>query len=298
MQRIQSNYQCSKILRKGVIPLEAYNPKTLQELVINLGNLTPLSKILAGGTDLIINLKQTNTVDKLLYLGRIPQLKVIKITDDALEIGATATMSEIANSPVIPYGLNAIKQAAADMGSTQVRNSATIGGNIAGASPAADLLPVLFLLDAKAVILDANGNLYTRQVADLITGAGQTKLSYNEVITKFIIPLKKINYHTAFRKLGFRNKVTIARISAALGWSWDQNNTIGTISLYLGALSPIPIYCNAAEILIGTVADEQAVNSLSKELSGLIDQVIPNRSSRMYKAKAIYGLMQDLFISL
>lgn len=276
--------------------MEAYNPRNLAELRSALALLTMQSKILAGGTDLIIQLPKMNPVDRLLYICRVDELKSIQVSNNQVEIGAGVTMRELAQSTVIQETMPALAMAGAEMGSIQIRNHATVGGNIAGASPASDLMPVLFLLNASTLTLNPSGELISKNIAELVTGAGRTSLKYNEILFKIIIPIPDDKWFSAFFKLGFRKKVTIARINAALGWSVDSDGTITKASLFLGAIAPRPVNCECAQMLVGTKADESVITKIADELSARILANTPKEFDRDYKVKSVYGLLDDIGI--
>ena len=153
--------------------MRSYAPKTLAELPASLAALTPESKIVGGGTDFVIRLHSGAVKpDALCYLGHIPELKMIEKQGDTISVGAYCTMTQMEHDPIVREYLPALMDAAADVGSLQIRNNGTIGGNLGNASPAGDLIPVMYLYDAKVEIASPNG---TRIVPVAIRIPGQAR---------------------------------------------------------------------------------------------------------------------------
>lgn len=163
------------------------SPASMEELFACLGRMTPQSKIIGGGTDLIIKINSGRiTPDALLYMGNIPGLREIMKVDDCVEIGAMADMTTVAESGLIPPSLAAIAQAAGTVGSVQIRNNGTVAGNVATASPAGDMAPPLFLHNAQ-VLIASPGGIRREPISGVITGSEKTSL-------KLMRPLSKSSY--------------------------------------------------------------------------------------------------------
>ncbi|MCL2532403.1 MAG: FAD binding domain-containing protein [Oscillospiraceae bacterium] len=275
-----------------------YSPQTLPELFRALQALTPQSKIIAGGTDLVIKLHQGDVApDALLYLGALEQSRAISARPDGLEIGTMATMFSLAGNDLLTGPYAAIKHAAAGVGSVQIRNSATIGGNIANASPAADLTPVLWLLGADAVIASPAGKLRRQPVSEVVTGIGKHSLAHNEAIVRFVIPSPgSQTQRSAYLKLGSRKALTISRIGLAAACDLDEQGVVSRFELVAGAISPTPIHVEKAEkYLVGKKPCPDCAAHIGQLLSDLIWDVIPDRPNTPYKAAAAHGIAEDLF---
>lgn len=278
--------------------LQVYVPEDLGELSMILKLLTPKSKFLSGGTDLSIALQRgTVEPDQIVVLSRIKEFQYIKENTMVVEIGAGTTFSEIAKNQVINKYYPALAQAATDLGSVQIRNMASIGGNIANASPAGDSLPVLCMLDAKIEVAGPSGKSKEYSVDDLITGAGRTNLQFNEVILNIRIPVPKPYFRNAFIKLGNRTKVTTALINIALGVVFDENKKrINKANLVLGGIYekvlPVPeVEC----LLENKEINIDLLEAVSKKLSNLIEN--KHRASSLtweYKKQAVKGAVYDL----
>lgn len=277
--------------------MRSFAPKDMSELCRNLSEMTENGRIIAGGTDLVIRLNmEACTPDSLLYLGGVRELSRIETHAEYVEIGAMATMSDIARSDLLGGPFAALRDAAGDVGSTQIRNSATVGGNVANASAAGDMLPVLFLLGAEAEIACPGGGTRRLPMRELVTGPGRTSLAYNEAITAFRVPLLgEPSRVSAFRKLGFRKSVTISRIGLGISAVPDGSGAIERAEVIAGAISTTPLRVSEAEAaLAGARADEaHAIHAVGKALSDLIMKVTPEIFDRDYKVGAAYGIAED-----
>ncbi|MGL5904251.1 MAG: FAD binding domain-containing protein [Cetobacterium sp.] len=275
-----------------------YTPKNLEELYSSLKNMTSKSKIIGGGTDLGICLnKKIINPDILLYIGNIKESKEINLINNFLEIGSSVTHTEIENSELILKYFKCLAEASENVGSLQIRNNGTIGGNIGNASPAGDLIPVLYMLDALVTIVTSKKEIIDISIKDFILGPGKIKLNSNEVILKFKIPLKK-DYRSSFMKLGSRKKLTISRIGLSIGLVLE-NNIIKNGDIVVGAISLKPISLNKA---FNYLIDKNLTKDLEyikevvfKNLSETILEITPEKFDKNYKAYATKGIVDDIF---
>lgn len=268
----------------------------MAELHALLGQMTEQGKVIGGGSDLIIRMNMgLCEPDALLFPGRVPVLRQIRAEADFVEIGAAATMAELARSALLQGKLEAIAHAAADVGSTQIRNNATIGGNLANASPAGDLIPILFLLEARVVIASPEG-LRTLPVEEVVTGPSRTCLRHNEAIVAIRVPVPPSpGYRSAFCKLGFRKAVTISRIGLAVGLD-TADGIVRDARVVVGAISLTPLRLpRAEELLRGAAMDSLPSAAVGEALSDLILEVTPEMFDRDYKIRAARGIVEDVF---
>lgn len=273
-------------------------PNSLDELCESLNETTPRSKILAGGTDLIISLHEKKIdPDLIIDLSGVKELNYIKLENDLISIGATTTFTEINNNQMIQENIVCLAEAAGLVGSSQIRNRATIGGNIAYASPAGDSLPVLMMLGAKIGVMNRSGQVMEYFVDDLLEGARKTILNYNDVIVNIKIPVPKPGFQNGFIKLGTRSRVTIALINIALGIDFDdQAAKINEARIVLGAVNEKPLRVFEAEALLeNRTVDEDLLKAVSQKLSELIEKTHrPSSLTWGYKKEAVKGIFCDL----
>ena len=206
------------------------------------------AQLLAGGTDLVIGMKAlTETPQSVISLQKIPGLTgVTAETDGSISIGAMTKVREVELSADIQEHHTALAEGASEIGSIQIRNLATIGGNIAHASPAADTVAGLLVADAQVDIASANGER-TVPIDALFTGPGQTVLRSGEIITRFRLPSPASGSHYIKHKI--REVMDLAFIGVAAAVNLD-NGTITDARIGLAAVAPTPIRATEAENLL------------------------------------------------
>jgi xanthine dehydrogenase FAD-binding subunit len=275
-------------------------PNSLIELIETLKTANSSIKLIAGGTDLVIWMRENNFYNgTIIDLTAVSELNKIKEEDNFISIGAGVTFTEIHESKIIQTKLPALAEAAFSVGSTQIRNRATIGGNIANASPCADSVPVLMALNAKIKVIDSSGCYTSRNLDEIIKNAHINNLRCDEVITKIKIPIPKINTLMAFAKLGHRKRVAISKLNACLLIQKKDNNQIEHVSLYLGAIGGKAFKAELpGDCLLNKNLSSKLFEEFAELLTKQVDTAIPNRSSRHYKRHAIKGLAGDLFEKL
>ena len=274
--------------------MEVYNPLNLAELTACLPLFKPGAIISGGCTDLSVRYLKASLPGQLLNVSLVSELRKINTEAGYLRIGAAATFTEL-EEYAAPAGFEALKQMAAGVGSKQIRNAATVGGNIMNASPAGDLAPCLFLLGAGIEFMKPNGSVCCRSIEETVTGAGKTSLEYNEVLTAVKIPIPNTNgWHTAFLKLGFRKNVTAARINIAVSARAVGGNA-DEARFYMGAVAPVPVRIYEAEkILLENEWNAKTCDKLAAYLSDWLKRTVPAEFDRDYKAYAIKGAVYDL----
>lgn len=278
--------------------INSYTPKNREELFQALSLMTEKSKVVAGTTDFGIHLQKGNVqVDSFLYLGYMEETRNIVEEERYVEIGAYITHTELEKSPIIQKYFSAISDASADVGSLQIRNNGTIGGNIANASPAGDLLPVLFMLQAKIVIANKDGSIKEVDISDFILAPGRTLPQLGEVILKFKMEKRK-NFISAFFKLGSRKKLTISRIGCTMGIVLEKGR-VEEVDIYIGAISLKPVKFEGGEEFlkkkkIEELFLEETKETLVKLMSDLIFKVTPEKFDRNYKMWASKSVIYDM----
>lgn len=195
--------------------MNVLTPRTLEEALKGAAEY-PRYRLVAGGSDLIPALKRGGGIEGMIVLRNIDVLGRITIEPEQMRIGAAVSVSQLQESAMLCEWFPILNAAAAQFGSRQIRNVATVGGNIAHASPAADLVPALLVLDARIEIM-STASKRRCSLDELIRSPGTTALEEGEIITSIVIPRREWNTHY-YRKIGRRSALNISVASlAALG---------------------------------------------------------------------------------
>ena len=230
-----------------------HEPLTISEACGVMAELDEKARPLAGGTDLIVNMKKRVLApEHLVSLSRIAELRHIRVFDDEVRIGALTTADELAESEEIGKTLTALATGAGSLGSPLIRNLATIAGNLVTARPAADLPPPLMAYGAKIILRSASGKR-SIPVDDFFTGPGETVIKSNEILTEVVVPNPPPYSGAGYIKLGVRQALEISLVNVAAYFALDdKNGTIQDARIVLGAVAPAPIRASSAEtVLIG-----------------------------------------------
>ena len=242
-------------------------PGSMPEALRIFAELKRRAKVIAGGTDILVNMKKgVISPECLVSLRRIDILRVVDAKKSAVEIGSHVTVSELASSGTITRLLPALAAAAASLGSPLIRNRATIGGNIVTARPAADLPPALMVLGAK-VELKGKGKKRMVLLDEFFRGPGSTVMDDDEILTKIVIPGAPPFSGADYMKLGHRAALEIAIVAVASRITLDKpDGSIKDARVVLSAVAPKAIHAVCAErMLIG----ERPSNDLFAEAAKL-----------------------------
>lgn len=272
---------------------EYYCPDTVKDAVSLLGRIGN-GKILAGGTDLMVHRRESGEAPAAyLDITHIPRLRTIAMEQDKLWIGAAVTFAEIERSQPVQTCCALLGQAAASVGSPQIRSCGTIGGNIANASPAADSVPALTALCATAELEGPDG-VRCVPVEDLIIGMGKTIMKPGELLTGVYVPVLQPDARTAFDKIGRRKALAIARINGACVLRMREG-IIQEARLCIGAVMNQPRRCTAAEALLqGYRPDDELFRQAGEKVRQMILQYTGMRSSSAYKLPVVVDFTQNL----
>lgn len=227
-------------------PFNYLAPTRLDEA---LSLLTPQAVLLAGGTDLFLRMERRQTQpDTVVDLKRIPGMDGVEAVDGGIRIGALALMETLAASPLISDAYDALSQSARVVGSIQTRNRATVGGNLANASPAADTATPLMALGAAVEAADASG---TREIPvhELFMGPGRTALRESEILTAVRVPALPARAGSGFQRC-VRTAMDIAVVNCAAFVQLDEDGVVVEARIALGAVGPTPLRTPAAENLL------------------------------------------------
>jgi CO/xanthine dehydrogenase FAD-binding subunit len=257
-----------------------YRPKTLEEALTILDTDKP--KIVCGGTDLFVNWPDRqgeSTTKNWLDIQNLPELKKIEKTTNGLEIGAAVTAAEIWENDDL--NLPALKQAARVVGGWQIQNRASLGGNVANASPAADMVVPLVAYEAEVNLKSISGSR-TIPVVDFIDGVKSTQIKENELITSITIPTESIGIRQVFLRHDQRGGTDISLVSVAALIKGTREN-IAFLKIAVGAANFKPVVLsNLSEIVKGTLTTEQ-VDELAELYAKNCNPITDIRASAEYR---------------
>lgn len=275
----------------------ALQPRTLEEAVGYLGRDPDLVPA-AGCTDLMVRgIEALHQMDRVLDLLSIAELRGIREVEGGLEIGATTPFSEIRQSAEVRASWASLAVAAGQIGGWQIQNRATLGGNLANASPAGDSLPVLLALDATVVLASAAG-LREVPYREFHTSYRKTVLQPGEIVARIRLPHLPQGSIQAFRKVGTREAQSISKVVVALAGR-VEGGRITDIRLAAGSVAATPVRLRAAEEAIrgmspGAEAAAVAGRAAAQEVTP-IDDV---RSTAEYRKFALERVVSRMVLAL
>jgi CO/xanthine dehydrogenase FAD-binding subunit len=248
-------------------------------------------KVLAGGTDLLADLKfapLSHAPDVVIDISRADELKHITLTDDGLQIGALVTHTEIMRSPIICDLFPALVDAAHTIGAVQTRNLGTLGGNLVTAVPSVDSGPTLVALDAQVTLLGSGGQ---RQMplAEFFVGPRKTALKPDELLVSILITKQNLGKPTHFLKFGLRKGQALALVNVAASFwvDWDKGAFVAP-RVALGAVAPKVIHATAAEAFLdGRAITPEAMAEAGRLAAGDAKPINDMRASADYRRDLI-----------
>ena len=278
---------------KRTEPFDFYQPATIQEASRLLKENGPGGRFLAGGTDLVIAMKEKGLAPKYVVdLKRIPGLTGIRENGDGgITLGALTTLYTIETSALIKKKYPFLAQSAAEVGSIQIRNRATIGGNMANATPSADTAPALIALNAAAKIASASGER-TVKLEDFFTGPGQNVMNPDEILTEITIPKTASNLVGEYIKFSPREMMDLAYVGVAVAYNLGAGDKkCAGVRIVLGAVAPTPLRARRAEAALeGQMLSEALAEKVGQIAAEEAKPISDVRSSADYR-RAIVGAM-------
>lgn len=254
---------------------------------------------IAGGTDVLVQLsgRLGPPPERLIDLWRLDELRGINLEGDALIFGALTTYTEIRRSAVCRDLLPALAEAAATVGAVQIQNRGTLGGNVANASPAGDMLPILLATDAT-IVVGSNRGERAIPAASFWTGYRQTALEPDEIVVRIQIPLLA-DRQVRFRKIGTRRAQAISKVVMALSWVAESpDDAWRTVRLGLGSVAERPIRAIATEaVLEGRLPTSDTADTASVRVAAEIEPINDVRSTADYRravtARVLHRLIRE-----
>jgi len=270
---------------------EYLEPKTIEEAILQLNTYGDKAKVIAGGTDLIVQMKMDMVhPEYLINIARIPALRYL-IHDKGLRIGALTPFQELQKWILIREKYTALFEAARSVSRTQIKNMGTVGGNLCNASPAADSAPPLLVLGGK-VKLVGGGPERVVPLENFYVGPGKTVLSPKELLVEVQLPESKDGTGSAFLKV-VRVAADPAKLNVAVAIE-RENNVCRDCRIALGSVAPKPFRTIEAEdILKGKRLTMDLIEKTSKRASEEIQPITDIRSTVEYRREVTKVIVRD-----
>ena len=273
-----------------------HKPRTVKEacsLLASAGT-TPI----AGGTDVLIKMRRgalRNTT--LVSLDDIDGLSGIRETGDGIEIGSGTKLSTVASDERLATFFPAIGQGALNVGTPQIRNLGTIGGNICNASPCADTAPGLLV--SSALVVASNGDRErTIPIGEFWSGPGRNNLEKGEMVTAFLLPKPDRERRQGFMKLGPRRAADIAIVNMAMSL-FVRDGVCTDVRIALGSVAPTPIRASSAEKMMESVAvDKLDFAAIAEATADDARPISDVRGTAWYRREALCALSTGLLETL
>jgi CO/xanthine dehydrogenase FAD-binding subunit len=269
---------------------------TVEDALEALCNAPGPVRLVSGGTDLLLDLEQGRhaPVETLVDVTQIPRLCDLEYRREQLFIGAAVPLNHIVASPIVEEHAQALIEACALIGGPQVRNTATLGGNVGHALPAADGTIALLALNAQVEIASPSGQRL-QPIEELFIGPGKSTLEANrDIILGFYLPLREASQASAFTRVMRPQGVALPIINMA-AWIYREGEVIGDVRLSVGPSGPTPRRGRSAEqALIGRAPGESALEAALDALLGESRfRTSPQRASADYRRHLVESLLRE-----
>ncbi len=261
-------------------------PQTVREAVRTLSGAKGKAKVLAGGTDLLVQLRAGRTRPGLIVdIKHIPELREVKREKNGFRIGAAVSGAELGANKAVRKAWPGVVEGLELIGSTQIQGRASLGGNLCNGSPAADSVPGLIAAGATCKIAGAKGTR-TAKVEDIVTGPGKTSLKKGEFVVSFFLPKRPRRSGDAYLRFIPRTEMDIAVVGAAVSLTLDAKGVVSDARVALGAVAPRPLLVKeAAKAIIGTTLDDDALAALAAAASAACKPIDDKRGTAEYRTR-------------
>ena len=261
-------------------------PGLLDEAVALLAEANGDARVLAGGTDLLVQLRAGFVRQGLIIdIKNIEEMRAITAEGGGFRIGAAVTGAELGEHPDVKRAWPGIVESMELVGSTQIQGRATPGGNLCNASPAADSVPAMIAARAICTVAGPDGRRDV-PVEEVVTGPGQTSLGKGEIVVDFRLPAQAPRTGDAYLRLIPRTEMDIAVVGAGVSLTLDEGGQCTAARVVLGAVAPIAVLvADAANALIGTPVDAAALERAAAAASAACRPIDDKRGTIEYRTK-------------
>ena len=274
---------------------EYIEPRSIPEICSLLYRYGDEAKILAGGTDLLVRMKEKEIRPRyLIDLKAIPGLNFIRYVEGSgITIGALTCLSDLEESPLIQEKAKILTRAAPTIGAIQTRNKATLGGNLCNASPASDMAPALLALEARIKLIGLGGERII-PLEDFFLGPGKTCLNPGEILAEIIIPGKMLGKTGVYLKHSTRRALDLAIVSTAVVMETGSDRAyIQDIKIALGAIAPTPLRLKSVEeMLKQELPEEPLLEQAAQKAATEVSPITDLRASAEYRREMVRVLLK------
>ena len=261
-------------------------PETIDTAVSLLAGAGGDARVLAGGTDLLVQLRADMIEPELVVdVKKIQSMRTITEEDGGFRIGAAVAGAELSEHPKVKAAWPGVVEAVDLIGSTQIQGRASMGGNLCNGSPAADSVPAMIAAGTMVSIAGPNGE---REVPaeEIIVGPGKTSLAKGEIVTSLFLPARPPRSGDAYLRFIPRTEMDIAVVGAGVSLTLDEGGTCTAARVSLGAVAATPLLVQeAADALIGTKLDDSAMEALAAAASAACNPIDDKRGTVAYRTK-------------
>ncbi len=261
-------------------------PTTVDQAVALLKHSGNASRILAGGTDLLVQLRSGVIEPELIVdIKKIAEVRSILKEDGKFRVGAAVTGAELGEHGDLKAAWPGVVEAAELIGSTQIQGRASLGGNLCNASPAADAVPALVAAGAVCMIAGPNGRREL-PVEAICTGPGQTSLSPGEFVVSFLFPIPKSRSGDAYLRFIPRTEMDIAVVGVGIHLTLNAENVCSDARVAVGAVAPTVLLVEeSAAALVGTMVDDAGIDKMIAAVRDSCDPIDDKRGTVVYRTQ-------------
>jgi len=261
-------------------------PTTVSAAVKLLAGKAGVARVLAGGTDLLVQMRTDRVApDLIVDVKRIPSLRTITAKNGAFRIGAAVAGAELGEHKALRKAWPGVVEAANLIGSHQIQSRATLAGNLCNASPAADSVPALVAAGASAVIAGPGGKR-TVPVENVATGPGKTSLKRGEMVEAILLPKRPPRSGDAYLRFIPRSEMDIAVVGAGVSLALDAKGVCTAARVALGAVAErVILVPEAAKALIGRTVDAKALERLAAAASAACRPIDDKRGTKEFRIR-------------
>jgi len=259
-------------------------PESVSAAVSLLSGSGGSGRVLAGGTDLLVQLRAEMVEPGLIVdVKGIPEMRSISSEGGGFRIGAAVTGAELGEHAEVPKVWPGIVEAFELIGSTQIQGRCTMGGNLCNASPAADSVPALIAADAMVTIAGPDGEREV-PVADVATGPGQTSLAPGELVVSFYLPPRPAHSSDAYLRFIPRTEMDIAVVGSGVNLTFDDGGVCTAARVSLGAVAARALVVDAAAAaLVGTKLEDAALDAAAAAASAACSPIDDKRGTIAFR---------------